>query len=179
MGFEIKLKIEKIRPPKTVILKWNPSISSYKMEQFEEELADMRGGWDILDANWSVWDYKNVQEGDRFYMVKVGPGENGIVMSGILSSEPYQLEDWSGRGRVVYYMDMDIIDMIHPDYCPLLTSDKLTEEIPDFTWTGGHSGVILTDEQAEKLDKLWFKYLSENELMIKNTSVSRRNLEEN
>jgi hypothetical protein len=64
-------------------------------------------------------------------MVKVGPGTNGIVMSGIFTSEPYQDKDWSGKGRKVFYMDMQINEMIHPDKCPILTSDKLAAEIVD------------------------------------------------
>ena len=62
--------------------------------------------------------------------------------------EPYKDEDWSGKKRTVYYMDMEVTHMIHPDRCPLLTSEILTEEIPDFVWTGGHSGQLLNDEQA-------------------------------
>ena len=52
--------------------------------------------------------------------------------------------------------------MIHPDRCPLLTSEVLAAEIPDFEWSGGHSGRILTDEQGYKLDELLSKYLKEN-----------------
>ena len=35
-------------------------------------------------------------------------------MSGEFTSEPYHGEDWSGKGREVFYMDMDIKEMIHP-----------------------------------------------------------------
>ena len=32
----------------------------------------------------------------------------GICMVGTFASEPYQDEDWSGKGRVTYYADLDI-----------------------------------------------------------------------
>ena len=162
MAPKIEIKVEKMRMPKTFILMWNPSISSYTMERFEEDLRDMANGWELEDFNWSVWDYENAREGDAFYMVKVGPGSNGVVMSGTFTSDPYQDEDWSGKGRKVFYMDMQINEMIHPDRCPILTSDKLAAEIPDFVWTGGHSGQILTEEQADKLNMLWNDYLDGN-----------------
>ena len=146
----------------TVILKWNPSISSYKMDQFEEELDLIDDGFIIDDANWSVWEYDKAKNGDKFYMLKVGPGVNGIVMCGVLTSEPYQCEDWSGKGRTVYYMDMGITEMIHPDRCPILTSEELAKAIPDFDWNGGHSGVVLTQEQAQKLNALWKIYLEKH-----------------
>ena len=59
-------------------------------------------------------------------------------------------------------MDMEIEEMIHPDRCPLLTSERLAIEIPDFAWDGGHSGRILTEEQADKLAILWDRYLKDN-----------------
>ena len=83
MAPKIEIKVERMRMPKTFILMWNPSISSYTMERFEDDLRDMTDGRTPEDFNWSVWDYENVKEGDKFFMVKVGPGTNGVVISGI------------------------------------------------------------------------------------------------
>jgi hypothetical protein len=44
----------------------------------------------------------------------------------------------------------------------LLNSEELAKEIPDFVWTGGHSGQLLTEEQADKSQELWDKYLDDN-----------------
>ena len=167
MAPNIEIKVERMRMPKTFILMWNPSISSYTMERFEEDLIEMANGWELEDFNWSVWDYENAREGDAFYMVKVGPGSNGVVMSGTFTSDPYQGEDWSGKGRKVFYMDMAVKEMIHPYRSPILTSEKLATEIPDFVWTGGHSGQMLTEEQADKLNQLWNEYLDENSDIFK------------
>ena len=116
----------------TVILMWNTSISSYTMDRFVSDLFDMADGWPPTDFNWSVWEHDKVRNGDKFFMVKVGPGTNGVVMSGEFTSDPYQGDDWSGKGRHVFYMDMELKEMIHPDICPLLTSEELAKEIPDF-----------------------------------------------
>ena len=169
MGNFIEIKIEKKesdRKQNTFILMWNPSISSYTMERFEDDLRDMADGFPPNDFNWSVWDHEQARDGDRFFMVKVGPGTNGIMMSGTFFSDPYQGEDWSGKGRTVFYMDMEIDEMIHPDRCPILTSERLSEEIPDFEWKGGHSGRILTEEQAEKVAILWNQFLKENSFIF-------------
>lgn len=165
INFEIKCEIMSKRSTKrnTVILMWNPFISSYTMERFNEDLCSMADGWALDDFNWSVWQHEEAKEGDRFFMVKVGSGANGVVMAGTFISDPYEGEDWSGKGRTTFYMDMEVAEMIHPDRCPLLTSEELAREIPDFKWDGGHSGQILTDEQAEKLEFLWNAYLDEQE----------------
>ena len=34
---------------------------------------------------------------------------------------------------------------------PIISLEKLTENIPEFDWSRGHSGVLLPDEIADKL----------------------------
>ncbi len=66
---------------KTVILKWNPAFSSYSMMHYLEDMYRLREE-DNFDYNWSVWDWREIHEGDRFFMVKVGMyGQTGIVSS--------------------------------------------------------------------------------------------------
>lgn len=146
----------------TIILFWNPTISSYKLDDFQSELEDF--GW--ADMNWSVWDYEHAHKGDRFFMVRCGAGKTGICMSGKFISDPYQGEDWSGRGRVTYYMDMLPDVMIHPDYRPILSTETLMHAIQGFDWTGGHSGRVLQPDLAEKLETLWTDFLKKNEEMF-------------
>ena len=148
-----------MRQNKTFILEWRPAISSYKMADFEEELAHFDDVW----FNWSVWDWKEADEGDEFYLIKCGEGATGIVMHGVITSEPYQGEDWSGQGRVVYYADLEPDIMIHPDKCRLLTTEALEAAMPDFQWNGGHSGRVLSDENADKLRQMWQEYLAMND----------------
>ena len=45
-------------------------------------------------------------------------------------------------------------------------AEELAKEIPDFVWTGGHSGQLLTEEQADKLQELWDKYLDNNSVIF-------------
>lgn len=144
----------------TVILMWNPSISSYKIKQFEEELA-LFGNPDAW-YNWSVYDWQNTHEGDRFFLVRVGQGNTGIVMSGYFSSDPYILDDWAGRNRIVYYQDMEPDVIINSDKLPTLSTSKLIDNLPEFDWTGGHSGRILRQDLAETLEKLWDTFLNEH-----------------
>lgn len=144
----------------TVILMWNPSISSYKVEQFEEELAAF-GSLDMW-YNWSVYDWQNSHEGDRFYLVRVGQGNTGIVMSGYFSSDPYIMDDWSGRNRIVYYQDMEPDVIINSDKVPTLTTAELMANLPGFDWTGGHSGRLLDNELAYKLEDLWETFINEH-----------------
>lgn len=141
---------------RTFILEWRPAISSYKMEDFTEDIHFLETG----HFNWSIWDWKEARSGDNFYMIKCGEGPTGIVMKGFFLSDPYKGTDWSGRGREVYYMDYRPTVMIHPDCSVgLLGTELLEKEMPSFQWNGGHSGRLLDAEMTRKLDALWEDYL--------------------
>ena len=147
---------------KTYILFWNPAISSYKLENFQKEMEELGN----VHMNWSVWEHENACAGDRFFMVRCGSGKTGICMSGYFSSDPYRDEDWSGRGRVTYYMDLEPDYMINPDYLPILSTLDLVRDIPGFDWNGGHSGRLLDAKHAEKLEAIWKKFTEDHTEMF-------------
>ena len=140
----------------TFILFWNPEISSYTLERLRNDLDN----WAHV-SNWSVWQHNLANIGDRFFMVRCGEGKTGICMSGRFCSEPYRDEDWSGKGREVYYMDLLADTVIDPDFLPILSTDELSKQIPSFEWSGGHSGQLLPGKEAKKLEKLWAEFLEE------------------
>lgn len=149
---------------KTVIFKWNPAFSSYSMLHYLHDMYNLRQ-YDEFDYNWSVWDWRQIHEGDRFYWVKVGMyGQTGIVASGKITSEPYRDEDWSGKGRETYYVDFVPDVLINPDALPIFSCADLAKAIPDFEWDKGHSGLVLNDDQAKMLVDLWADFLAKNNI---------------
>lgn len=145
----------------TYILKWNPAISSYKMLDFLAEMNIALSGGDH-DMNWSVWDHEKIQKGDIVYLLKVGYGATGIVAEGKVTSKAYRDTDWSGKGRETYYVDFKPLCMVSPDAAPILTSQQLAIAIPDFDWRGGHSGLLLTEEQESRLNTVWGNYIKDS-----------------
>ena len=149
----------------TIILFWNPGISSYTIERLREDLSNH-----AHVSNWSVWEHEKAHRGDRFFMVRCGEGKTGICMSGRFRSEPYQGEDWSGKGREVYYMDLLADVVIDPDACPILSTAELQSLIPNFKWDGGHSGRLLSEKDALILENRWKDFLDEHdEIFIHHT----------
>lgn len=147
-----------IRQPQTFVMRWNPEISSHKVVDFEHAMEDFYD--DGFYYDWSIFDYEKVHVGDRFFMLKVGNGNTGIVMSGIIVSLPYKDEDWSGKGRDVRYVRMIPDCMVHPDKTEIISTQSIDEELPGVNWNEGHSGVLLTNEQAGKFDELWQHYMN-------------------
>ena len=140
-----------------VILKWNPAISSYSMCRYLNAIS-----WSEPDSDWSICEYEKVKKGDQFFMLKVGMGTCGIVSAGSITSNPDAGEDWSGRGRKVYYADYECSIMVNLETLPILERSTLQKNIPDFDWNGGHSGVVLNEEQSAVLNQLFEKYLCDN-----------------
>lgn len=137
----------------TFILFWNPAISNYKSDDFQRELEET-SEFDG-NMNWSVWEHEKAQAGHRFFMVRCGTGNTGICMSGYFTSAPSEGDDWSSKGRKVYYIGLEPDVMIHPEYLPILTTKELSEAIPSFDWTGGHSGRLIDKQDADKLEEFW------------------------
>jgi hypothetical protein len=155
----------------TFILKWNPAISSFTMEASQKLYKD----FPFVKLNWSVWDYEHVKPGDTFYMLRVGEGNIGIVMKGVFESRAKRGEDWSGKGRTTFYCDLYINFIVDSETMPIITADRLERDIPDFDWRRGHSGVMLTEEQADKLDRLFNDY-QKSEPKIAEDVARRRDL---
>ena len=145
----------------TVILFWNPSISSFSMNDYLEGMTN----FEEFQLNWSVYEHTSIFKGDRFYLVRVGEGNTGIVMNGVILSDPYIGEDWNGTDNPRFYIDLDIQWMVHPDKGPVLATSELTKAIPGFDWTGGHSGRVLNfddSDESKLLNQLWLSNLDKH-----------------
>lgn len=146
---------EELPKPKTYILRWNPAISSFKAEAYEEATAKYNGNWCV---DWSIYEYQEARNGDHFYMLREGDGQDpGIYCHGIFRSDPYENEDWAGTSRRRMYVDCDCLDCRPLRYGAWITPEELEEAIPDINWRRGHSGQLLTPDQAQKLDAIWQK----------------------
>jgi hypothetical protein len=88
-------------------------------------------------------------------MLRTDDDKAGIVFHGIFTSEPYPGEDWAGKGKQRYYMDMDCFDGVPADEQSPISIEELEKAIPGIDWRRGHSGELLSSEDADKLNELW------------------------
>lgn len=152
----------------TIILFWNPEISNFTIDDYLDGFFNI----DEFNLEWSVYEHKNIHRADRFFMVRVGQGNTGIVMCGQCFSNPKIGDDRNDPNRPAYYVDLDIEWMLHPDDCPHLSIELLTQFIPTFDWTGGHSGRILDPDSADILEKLWYSHLQQHQSAIHNPELA-------
>lgn len=149
--------VEPLRSPKTYLLRWNPTISSFKLDDYRDVLSKYPGGFSGM--NWSVYEWEKAHKGDHYYMLRTGDDKAGIVFRGVFTSDPYPGEDWAGNGKQRYYMDMDCYDCVPADEQSPICIEELEKTVQGIDWRCGHSGQLLSEEDAEQLDELWNKLM--------------------
>lgn len=177
MNLNITLSINKKRESShnTFLLLWNPAISSYTMERLDNDMATWAEGFWLDDFDWSVYEWQEARQGDRFFMVRVGEGNTGVFAAGRFTSEPFLSEDWSGKGREVHYMQMEFEAVIHPERAEIISTNELEQELPHLNWRGGHSGVKVDKESAVRLELLWRDYIGRNKALYLPRAVKNDN----
>ena len=138
---------------RTYLMRWNPSISSFKEKDYEECVANMQKG--AFCINWSIYEWEEARKGDSFYMMRVGDDKAGIVFNGLFLSDPYPADDWAGSTKRRMYVDMVCINPVESGEMPSLSLEKLQKTIPRIDWSKSCSGILLPNEVATELDKLW------------------------
>ena len=132
---------------KIFLMRWNPAISSYKLDVYHHNCEDFPDGFCI---DWSVWDYQKTHTGDCFEMMPVGEYKPGIVFYGVFNSDPYQDEDWAGTNKKRYYVLMECLGF-NPEDDPIITDEELGCQITEVDWMHGHSGVVLGEKESQRL----------------------------
>ncbi len=135
------------------LMRWNPSISSFTDEDYNECFENMVHG--MFRINWSIYEWQEARRGDLFYMLRTGDDKAGIAFNGYFLSDPYTGDDWAGSTKRRCYVDMICQNTVESGEVPFVSMERLKEAIPEYDWEEGHSGVLLPDEVTEKLDELF------------------------
>lgn len=164
MKFNFSLSINKKEESShnTFLLRWNPAISSYTMKRLDEDIEEWADGYWPHDFDWSVYEWERAKEGDKFFMVRVGEGNTGIFAAGRFTSDPYEGEDWTGKGRKTYYMSMEFEAVFHPERTDIIPTEALKRELPNIDWQRGYSGEMVDSETADRLELMWRDHIWRN-----------------
>ena len=149
-------------PHNTFIMRWNPEVSNFKLKDYKEWIHEDAYP---LSMSWSIHDWAKAKVGDHFYMLRTGVNnpKSGLIFKGKITSFPYKDKNWKDSDSLCYYVDMECEDYVGTMENPIIGVGELEASIPGMDWYQGHSGELLTDEQAALLDKLWNKRSLERE----------------
>lgn len=81
------------------VLFWNPTNSNYTIEDYYK---DREQYGQRFRMSWSITCPDDVQEGDKYYMVRLGDGRTGIVWHGTFYGKPFKEKDWKDKRRKLW-----------------------------------------------------------------------------
>ena len=132
------------------ILRWNPAISSYKMDKHLEIVSYAKEERYPTHFDWSVREWEKLQPHDMFILLQVGTDNDGIAMVGRFVSEAYEDDSWRKDGKTIHYADLDIFDAFDLSKETKLRAENFEKDI-FIKWHGGHSGELLKEDVASAL----------------------------
>ena len=139
----------------TFILRWNPNISSYKMETHLEIVSHVRKMEIPEDFDWSVFEWQKVKDGDMVILLQVGTEDDGIAMIGKIMGKPEADESWRKDGSKTHYVFISIFDAFIPAEQKEFRAENFENEFDKIKWHKGHSGELIDQATAKRLfDKL-------------------------
>ena len=139
----------------TFILRWDPNISSYKMETHLEILSHVRNMEIPNEFDWSVHDWQKVKDGDMVILLQVGTDNDGIAMIGKITGNPEADESWRKDGSKAHYVYISIFDAFNPAEQKDFRAENFENDFPKIKWHKGHSGELIDKATAKRLfDKL-------------------------
>ena len=149
------------------LLTWNPKLwSASERKEFAEELSRIRSGTPH-EMEWSTGKRRNIREGDRLFIVRLGEEPKGIIAAGWAIRKNFEkehwdrvkrargLKSWSVLGRYDRILNTD-----SPEFeSPLSTASFTFEPLASIRWTPRQGGVEIPRDAAELLEELWEDHL--------------------
>lgn len=104
------------------------------------------------ETQWSCGGTKRIEEGDFFFLIRLGSTPKGIVGCGTILSSPTALPHWNSdlasEGKTALYTEVTFAALSEE---PFIDIDELKEEFPDYHWTPQGSGNVLPANIAGSL----------------------------
>ena len=151
---------------KTLLLFWDPLSPHYSMSDFEDDLKEISFTYDMDPLLWGINNPKDIEQGIEFLIVKIGEGNCGIVMSGLVLSDSHYDEHNKRYCRRNYKTDCDVAlsisEMYHPDRSEIITLEQLQVALPDVPLDGSCNEFILDEGQSRLLSELKARFISDH-----------------
>jgi len=107
---------------------------------------------------WSCGNTKKIKTGDRFFLMRLGLAPKGIIGTGQILSEPYELPHWDDekakKGQMALRVDLVFSSLSET---PIIAEDALKTLPPlnNFNWFPQSSGISIPENIATNLLSLF------------------------
>lgn len=117
----------------------------------------MKGEHDRHES-WSVGKRKDIQPGDRLFLLKLGKEPAGIVAAGYAESGCSEAPSWRKDGSLVQRCALRWEQILRVDKFDPFRPKRFAETEPGFAavhWTPQSPGTRVPDAVASRLEELW------------------------
>ena len=145
----------------TYLLNYNPE--RWEWKNIELAIKEINETGQYIDS-WSCGNRKNIEVGDRVFIIKLGAEPRGIIASGWVHNGWYQDIHWNEEkvraNKLANYIDVDFEVLVNPKY-NVLPYEKLQKgKLKNMLWSNQSSGVVIPNDVATELEKIWTNYVS-------------------
>lgn len=133
------------------LLTWNPKHFSEGGDGTSQHLSGLEVG---VESRWTCQS-KNVQLGDRVYLMRVGIEPRGIIATGVITQEPYLDEDFRDSSKQRHYVKFKTAEVRETCKQGLLPMLLLQEISKDQQWSPQSSGIKIQSDILSSLNQAW------------------------
>ena len=153
---------------KTHLFTWNPN--RWQWDNLAECSAKTLAGEKVIDS-WSCGVTKNIQPGNRMFLMKVAEETKGIIGSGWVTTAPHLCLHWdtvpAAAGEQCLGVDCEWERLINPLIDQPLGFKELRKgKLATFNWTPQSSGTRIPDEIAAELEEEWAAHIGKTALAV-------------
>ncbi len=146
--------------PATWLLSWNTG-AGWQWEERDDyynygnTVKTVKSGGCML-FEWTCYS-KQVKEGDRIFMIKLGPQPRGIFATGYATSKTHEDTETNDNGNIVQkrWVDICITGILDYHTDELISQEMLKQKFPDQQWSPQASGISIKSDAARWLIDNW------------------------
>jgi len=136
------------------LLSWNPT--QWPWDYLHDSIAQVtQQGYS--DDHWSCGNRRDIDVGDRFYLIRLGSDPRGIVASGFVTSTAYDDAHWdkqrAANGDTSIYVKVRFDAITHQPIIPIEELDQ--PPLNTFHWHTQSSGILIPNHIADAIEQLW------------------------
>lgn len=139
---------------RTFLLSWNPT--QWPWDYLHDSIAKVTGQG-YFDDHWSCGNRRDIDIGDRFYLIRLGSDPRGIVASGYVTSSAYDDPHWdkqrAANGDTSIYVKIRFDAIAEQPVIPIAELDQAP--LNTFHWHTQSSGILIPNDIADAIEQLW------------------------
>lgn len=149
---------------KTYLFAWSAKL--WKWNDLSQISVSVRNGETIFDR-WGTGTSRKIQQGDRFFIIRLGEEPRGIFASGQVVSDVFEDLHWNKEklslGKLAKYVRIKYDVLLNPETDVILPREILQQ--PPFSkmnWDVRMSGIQIPTVVLNELELLWVEFIKQS-----------------